>query len=601
MSPVFNKFLGRGFVLEKMKESQYNTSGLIKRFLPYYKPYRKTLFLDLFCAAMTTMCELALPLIVRTITNTAINDIKSLTLNLIFGLGGVYLILKIISSLSTYYTASVGHIMGTRMETDMRRDFFSHLQKMPFSYYDDAKVGQLMSRITNDLFEVTEFAHHCPEEFFMAGMKISVSFVILSTMSLPLTLIIFIFLPFMLIVTKVFRKKMNENFRISRYEIGEFNSQIEDSLLGVRVVKSFANETLEEKKFDKGNKTFLRVKKIGYHFMGLFNGAVQAIDGIMYIVVMVAGAIFLMKGKINVGDFSAYLLYVSSLLASIKTIITFTEQFQKGITGIERFLEVMDTEADIVDKKDAQVLSNIEGRITFKKVSFNYGDNNDNVLSNISISIKAGENVAIVGPSGSGKSTLCNLIPRFYEASSGEILIDDTNITDVTLNSLRKNIGMVQQDVYLFSGTVFDNIAYGKLGTTLEEVEKAAVLAGADEFIRNLSDGYNSLVGERGVKLSGGQKQRISIARVFLKNPPILILDEATSALDNESEMLVQKSLEKLTKGRTTLTIAHRLTTIQNADTILVLTENGIEEQGNHGQLVKKGGLYSNLYKMYSK
>lgn len=587
--------------MEKMKKSNYKTGELIKRFLPYYRPYRKTLALDLFCAAMTTVCELVLPLIVRTITNTAIKDIKALTLNLIFSLGGLYLVLKIISSLSTYYTASVGHVMGTRMETDMRRDFFSHLQKMPFSYYDDAKVGQLMSRITNDLFEVTEFAHHCPEEFFMAGLKITVSFAILSSVSLPLTLIIFIFLPFMLIVTKVFRKKMNENFRISRYEIGEFNSQIEDSLLGVRVVKSFANEKLEEKKFDKGNKTFLRVKKIGYHFMGLFNGAVQAIDGIMYIVVVVAGAIFLMKGKITVGDFSAFLLYVSSLLASIKTIITFTEQFQKGVTGIERFLEVMDTEPEIVDKDGAIELSNVEGRISFKNVCFNYGDNNDNVLSNISLNVKAGENIAIVGPSGSGKTTLCNLIPRFYETSSGEILIDNTNITDVTLSSLRKNIGVVQQDVYLFSGTVFENIAYGKLDATIEEVRSAAVLAGADEFIVNLSQGYDSHVGERGVKLSGGQKQRISIARVFLKNPPILILDEATSALDNESEMLVQKSLEKLTRDRTTLTIAHRLTTIQNADKILVLTENGIEEQGSHSELLEKGGIYSGLYQMYSR
>lgn len=587
--------------MEEMKKSKYKTGELIKRFLPYYKPYRKTLVLDLFCAAMTTVCDLVLPLIVRTITNTAIDDIKALTLNLIFGLGGLYLVLKIFSSLSTYYTASVGHIMGTRMETDMRRDFFSHLQKMPFSYYDDAKIGQLMSRITNDLFEVTEFAHHCPEEFFMAGLKISVSFIILSSVSLPLTLIIFVFLPFMLIVTKVFRKKMNENFRMSRYEIGEFNSQIEDSLLGVRVVKSFANERLEEEKFDKGNKTFLRVKKIGYHFMGLFNGAVQAIDGIMYIVVVVAGAIFLMNGKITVGDFSAYLLYVSSLLASIKTIITFTEQFQKGVTGIERFLEVMDTEPEIVDKYNAIELSNIDGRIAFKNVCFNYGDNNDNVLSDISITINAGENIAIVGPSGSGKTTLCNLIPRFYEASSGEILIDNTNITDVTLNSLRKNIGVVQQDVYLFSGTVFENIAYGKLDATLEEVRNAAILAGADEFIMNLSDGYNSQVGERGLKLSGGQKQRISIARVFLKNPPILILDEATSALDNESEMLVQRSLEELTRGRTTLTIAHRLTTIQNADKILVLTEKGIEEQGSHKELLNKGGIYLSLYQMYNR
>lgn len=580
---------------------KYTTKQMLGCLIPYYKPYLKTLLFDLFCAALTTVCELALPMIVRQITNTAIDNIAALTLNMIFGLGGFYLVLKIISVFATYYTNSIGHIMGTRMETDMRRDLFHHLQQLPFSYYDDAKIGQIMARMTSDLFEVTEFAHHGPEEFFMAGLKISVSFVILSTINLPLTLLIFIFLPAMIWITKVFRNKMNENFRISRHQVGEINAQIEDSLLGTRVVKSFANEAVEERKFKKGNEKFLFIKKQSYHYMGAFSAGVQAVDGVMYIVIVVVGAIALIRQKINVGDFTAYLLYITSLLTSIRTIVTFTEQFQKGSTGIERFMEIMDTPVHIEDNKDAALLHDVKGAIDFHDVSFHYGDNQEAVLEHINLNIKAGENIAIVGPSGSGKTTLCNLIPRFYDTSSGAITIDGINIKDVTLKSLRCNIGVVQQDVYLFSGTIYENIAYGKQEAGKEEIVRAAQLAGADEFIRSLPDGYDSTVGERGVKLSGGQKQRISIARVFLKNPPILILDEATSALDNESELLVQQSLEQLAKGRTTLTIAHRLTTIRNADKILVLTKNGIEEQGSHEELVLKGGLYASLYQMYSR
>lgn len=582
-------------------QNKYSTKQLLKNLIPYYKPYVKTLLFDLFCAALTTVCELALPMIVREITNTAIDNIAALTINMVLGLGAFYLVLKIISVFATYYTNSVGHIMGTRMETDMRRDLFHHLQKLPFSYYDDAKVGQIMARMTSDLFEITEFAHHGPEEFFMAGLKITVSFVILSTVNLPLTLLIFILLPAMVWITKVFRAKMNENFRISRHQVGEINAQVEDSLLGTRVVKSFANEHVEEAKFKKGNEKFLSIKKQGYHYMGQFSAGVQAVDGVMYIVIVVVGAIALIYGKINVGDFTAYLLYVTSLLASIKTIVTFMEQFQKGITGIERFQEIMDTPVLIEENKNAGTLQNIKGDIRFQDVSFHYGDKKETVLEHVNLHIKAGENVAVVGPSGSGKTTLCNLIPRFYDTTGGVITIDETNIKDVTLKSLRQNIGVVQQDVYLFSGTVFENIAYGKRDATEEEVIRAAKLAGADEFIRSLPEGYNSAVGERGVKLSGGQKQRISIARVFLKNPPILILDEATSALDNESELLVQKSLEQLAKGRTTLTIAHRLTTIRGADKILVLTKNGIEESGSHEELVAKGGIYASLYQLYSR
>lgn len=582
-------------------KKNYTTKQMLQCLIPYYKPYLKILLFDLFCAALTTVCELALPMIIRQITNTAIDNIAALTLNMVLGLGAFYLVLKIISVFATYYTNSVGHIMGTRMETDMRRDLFRHLQKLPFSYYDDAKIGQIMARMTSDLFEVTEFAHHGPEEFFMAGLKISVSFTILSTINFPLTLLIFIFLPVMVWITKVFRKKMNENFRISRHQVGEINAQVEDSLLGTRVVKSFANEPLEEKKFKKGNEKFLSIKKQSYHYMGAFSAGVQAVDGVMYIMIVVVGAFALMQNKINVGDFTAYLLYVTSLLTSIKTIVTFTEQFQKGSTGIERFMEIMDTPVRIEDTKNAKELRDVEGAIRFNDVSFHYGDQKDAVLEHINLSVKAGETIAIVGPSGSGKTTLCNLIPRFYDTTQGRITIDGTDIRDVTLKSLRCNIGVVQQDVYLFSGTVYENIAYGRQDATQAQIIEAAKLAGADAFIRSLPDGYDSAVGERGVKLSGGEKQRISIARVFLKNPPILILDEATSALDNESELLVQQSLVKLAKGRTTLTIAHRLTTIRNADKILVLTKNGIEEQGSHDTLVAKGGIYASLYQLYSK
>lgn len=583
------------------RKKGYTTKEMLRQLVPYYKPYIKTLLFDLFCAALTTLCELALPMIVRQITNTAIDNLAALTFNMVLGLGGFYLVLKIISVFATYYTNSIGHIMGTRMETDMRRDLFHHLQRLPFSYYDDAKIGQIMARMTSDLFEVTEFSHHGPEEFFMAGLKISVSFVVLSTINLPLTLLIFIFLPVMIWITKVFRDKMNENFRISRHQVGEINAQVEDSLLGTRVVKSFANEPVEEKKFKKGNEKFLSIKKQSYHYMGAFSAGVQAIDGVMYIVIVVVGAIFLMRKQINIGDFTAYLLYVSSLLASIKTIVTFMEQFQKGITGIERFKEIMDTPVLIEDNEKAVELANVKGAIRFDDVSFCYGDNKDTVLEHVNLTVKAGENIAIVGPSGSGKSTLCNLIPRFYDTTGGKITIDGTDIKNTTLKSLRSSVGVVQQDVYLFSGTIYENIAYGKQDATEEDVVRAAKLAGADGFIRSMPEGYHSAIGERGVKLSGGQKQRLSIARVFLKNPPILILDEATSALDNESELLVQHSLEQLAQGRTTFTIAHRLTTIRSADRILVLTKDGIAEEGTHDELLAQNGVYASLYQLYNK
>ncbi len=573
---------------------------LIKRFLPYYKKYVGTLIFDLFCAALTTVCELVLPLIVREITDLATTNAAALTVSFVLRIGAFYLVLRAIDTAANYYMATIGHIMGTKIETDMRRDMFSHLQRLSFSYYDNTKIGSIMSRITSDLFDVTEFAHHCPEEFFIAFVKITAAFVILCRVNVGLTLIIFSIVPPMVIVLMYFSHRMKDGFRQSRKKVAELNSAVEDSLLGIRVVKSFANEAVEEEKFRQGNVGFLDIKTKVYKYMGSFHSCIRLFDGIMYITVVVAGAIFIGKGKINAADLVAYLMFVTTLLTSIRRIVEFSEQFQRGMTGIERFAEIVDQNPDIVDKADAVELQNVQGDINFQDVSFAYSEENEEVLAHLNLRINAGENVALVGPSGGGKTTICSLIPRFYDIEKGKITVDGLDIRDVTLKSLRENIGIVQQDVYLFSGSVMENIAYGKPDATPDEIYAAARLAGAEEFIKNLPDGYDTYVGERGVKLSGGQKQRISIARVFLKNPPILILDEATSALDNESERLVQKSLEILAKGRTTLTIAHRLTTIKNADKIIVLTADGIIESGSHKELLAAGGLYADLYKSYS-
>ena len=581
-------------------EKQMKLGYLMKRFIPYFGKYKHILVLDLLCASLTTVCELVFPMLVRYITDMGINNMAGLTIGLILKIGLFYLVLRILDSAANFYMADTGHVMGARIETDMRRDLFDHLERLSHSYYSEHKVGQIMARITSDLFDITEFAHHCPEEFFIAALKIIVSFIILCGVNVPLTIIIFASLPLIFVFVKFFNTRMRWAFKKQRDQIGEINSQVEDSLLGIRVVKSFANEDMEKEKFKEGNHRFLDAKKLGYFYMAGFQTSNRAFEGLMYLAVVVAGAIFMMKGKITPADLTAYLLYVSTLLATLRTIIQFTEQFQRGMTGIERFLEIMDAPEDIVEAEDAKELKGVNGSITFDNVSFSYHDDNNEVLSHINLSIKKGDSVALVGPSGGGKTTLCNLIPRFYDVTDGRILIDGVDIKSVTLKSLRNSIGMVQQDVYLFSGTVYENIAYGLPSASRKEVIEAAKLAGAHEFILSLAKGYDTYVGERGVKLSGGQKQRISIARVFLKNPPILILDEATSALDNESEKLVQESLEKLAKGRTVFTIAHRLTTIRNANMILVLTENGIEEQGTHEELIAKGGLYSNLYSMYS-
>lgn len=572
------------------------TSVLIRRFAPYYKKYTGVLIFDLVCAALTTVCEILLPLILRYITNEGMYNLASLTVRTILTIGLFYFGLRILDGLASFYMAYAGHIMGAKIETDMRADAFCHLQKLSDRFYSNTKVGQIMARITSDLFDVTEFAHHCPEEFFIAFLKIVVSFIILVRINVPLTLVIFAFIPIMGISCTYFNLKVRAAFKQQRNHVGELNARIEDSLLGNRVVRAFGNEHIEIEKFQRDNLKFLDIKKKTYLFMAAFQDTVRVFDGIMYVVVIIAGGIFMIRGIINPGDLVAYTMYITTLLSTIRRIIEFAEQFQKGMTGIERFCEIMDADIDIFDDEGATSLEDVKGEISFKNVTFEYQDDHNEVLSGINVMIKAGERIALVGPSGGGKTTLCSLIPRFYDPTEGSISIDGKNLKHITLESLRSHVGIVQQDVYLFSGSVYENIVYGRPGATKEEVEEAARLSGAETFIRNLTDGYETYVGERGVKLSGGQKQRISIARVFLKNPPILILDEATSALDNESEKLVSESLDRLAVGRTTITIAHRLSTIQNADRILVLSGSRIVEEGSHEELLKRHGMYYQLH-----
>lgn len=579
-----------------MNQKEMKTGILLRHFVPYYKKYTKIMVMDLICASLTTICEMVLPLILRYITNQGLRDLSALTVRTIISIGALYFGLRILDGMASFYMAYTGHVMGAAIETDMREDAFGHLQKLSDNYFNNTKIGQIMSRITSDLFEVTEFAHHCPEEFFIAFLKTVISFIILSGINLPLTILIFLLIPVMAVSCTYFNIQVRKAFKHQRNHIGELNARIEDSLLGNRVVRAFANEKIEIEKFNKDNQEFLQIKRKTYKYMAAFQNTIRMFDGLMYVVVIVAGGIFMIKGLIEPGDLVAYTLYVSTLLTTIRRIIEFAEQFQRGMTGIDRFMELMDANVDIFDEEGARPLTKIDGEISFEDVSFEYPDDRNPVLSHINLRIRPGEKVALVGPSGGGKTTLCSLVPRFYDPTEGRILIDGQDIREVTLKSLRSTVGVVQQDVYLFSGTVFENIEYGRPGASMEEVVSAARMAGAHEFITGLKDGYNTYVGERGVKLSGGQKQRISIARVFLKNPPVLILDEATSALDNESEQLVSQSLERLSKGRTTVTIAHRLTTIQNADRILVLSDNSIAEEGNHEELLLKKGMYYQLY-----
>ena len=583
----------------KPGKDHMKASYLLRRFIPYYKPYLGMFLFDLLCASVTTLCELILPLIVRDITNMGMTAAASLTVQYIIRVGLIYIGLRLLDAAADFYKGSYGHIMGSYIETNMRTDLFAKLQRQSFSYYSEAKIGQIMARITNDLNEVTEFAHHFPEDLFIMSIKLIVSFIILCGMNVWLTLLIFAALPLTVMLSRFFYVRMRRASMSQRRQLGELNAAVEDSLLGHRVVQSFANQPLEMEKFGRGNKTFLNAKRVWAMNMAGFGATTRMLDGFMYIMVIMVGAMFMINGRITAADLVAYLLYVTTLLSSVRQMVQNTEVFQRGMTGIERFCELTDAPVEIQDKEGAIELDDVKGEVWFQNVRFSYPGSRGEVLHNIDLKVSPGESVALVGPSGGGKTTLCSLIPRFYDVTDGRVMVDGHDVRDIKVESLRKRIGVVQQDVYLFSGTIYDNIEYGRMGATREEIIEAARLADAHKFIEAMPDGYNTHIGERGVKLSGGQKQRISIARVFLKNPPILILDEATSALDNESEWVVQQSLERLARGRTTFTIAHRLTTIRNASIIWVLTDEGIAERGTHEELLARRGVYYDLYHQY--
>ena len=567
------------------------------KMISYYKPYIGTFMLDLFFAFLASATALVIPLVVRYITSNIAIIKADGDIRLILTIGGVLFGLVLVNFGSRYFISYVGHVMGAKIEYNMRSEIFAHYQKLSFSFYDEQKVGSLMSRVTSDLFDITELLHHGPENLTISAIKIIGAFIILSNISLCLTLAAFALIPIMIVYAIFMNRRMRRAFRENRVKIADINTQIEDNLSGIRVVKSFANEEIENGKFKQGNDAFLRAKKNSYFYMGLFHSGMSSFNILINVIVIVVGGVLLIKNLVDVPDFVAFLLYINVFTEPIQTLVDFTEQFQNGYTGFERFREIMDIEPDIEDSPDAVELKDVKGDIAFEDVSFKYKDSAHRVLRHINLDVKAGSYVALVGSSGGGKTTLCSLIPRFYEVTKGSIKIDGKDIREVTLKSLRDNIGIVQQDVYLFAGTVYENILYGKPRASREEVVEAAKLANAHEFIEGLPNGYETDIGQRGVKLSGGQKQRLSIARVFLKNPPILIFDEATSALDNESENIVKESLEKLAANRTTLVIAHRLSTIKNAERILVLTEKGIEESGTHDELMAKNGIYAGLYK----
>lgn len=566
---------------------------MLKRFMSYYKPHKKLFFIDMFFAFLISIFDLVFPIFTRNMINVIIPDGR---MDLLIRWSVIMLVLFVLRYISNYIVAYWGHLLGVRIEHDMRRDVFTHLQTLSFNYYDNTKTGHIMSRIVNDLRDITELAHHGPEDLFISLVMLIGSFLILLNIEWRLTLIIFSFIPVMILFAVSKRKKMEDSFRNVRVEIADVNSQLENSISGARVAKSFTNEDYEIEKFNEGNFKFANARRKSYKVMAEFVTGIGILSNLLNLIVISVGGYFTYKNIINFGDLFAYTLYVNFFMQPIRRLTEFTQQYQDGMTGFERFVDIMEIEPEIVDKSNAIDIGDVEGEIDFSNVSFSYNDGEDSILSNINLNIPKGKTVALVGPSGAGKTTLCHLIPRFYETSGGEIKVDGVNIRDITLKSLRKSIGIVQQDVFLFTGTIKENILYGNPDASEEEVIKASKRASIHDFIIELPNGYNTYIGEKGVMLSGGQKQRISIARLFLKNPPILILDEATSALDNETEVIIQNSLEELAKGRTTLIIAHRLSTIKNADIILVLTKDGIIEQGSHKDLLKKDGLYTKLY-----
>ena len=570
----------------------------MKKFIRYYAPYKAVFFLDLICAAVISLVDLAFPQILRTLTKTLFTESADHILHALLPIGAGLLAIYILQALCKYYVSYQGHMMGANMERDMRQQLFDHYEKLSFSYYDQNNSGQMMSKLVSDLFDISEFAHHGPENLFISLIKIIGSFVFLFLINWRLAIPLLVLVVFMLVFSYGQNKRMQATFMDNRRKIGDVNSSLQDTLAGIRVVQSFANEEIEREKFKKSNQGFLISKDANYKCMGSFMSGNLFFQGMMYLITLVFGGWLIAQGKMEAADLAMYALYIGIFISPIQILVELTEMMQKGLSGFRRFLDVVETEPEIVNAPDAESIDEVNGHVSYENVSFHYSDDDTPVLSNVTFDIPAGKSVALVGPSGSGKTTICSLLPRFYDVTGGRVTIDGKDVRDLTLESLRNQIGLVQQDVYLFCGSIKENIAYGKPGASMEEIEDAARKANIHDFIMELPDGYDTFVGERGTRLSGGQKQRISIARVFLKNPSILILDEATSALDNESERWIQKSLEELAKNRTTITIAHRLSTIRNADEILVVADNGIAERGTHEELLKQGGIYAHYNEM---